>query len=163
MINLSNIDVLIFDFDGVLTNNLVYLSQDGVEIVACSRADGLAFDILRKLKKTTYILSTEKSLVVKARADKLKIPVIQGVENKVSGLQEIIKRENCKLEKILYVGNDLNDYQVIKLCGFSACPSDSHEEIKKIVNVVLKTSGGNGVVRELLEDIMGLDFVKILY
>ena len=163
MINIDDIDVFVFDFDGVLTNNLVYLDQNGKESVSCSRGDGLAFDVIRKLKKSAYILSTEKNTVVGARAKKLKITAIQGVENKVSGIQEIVRKENCSLEKILYIGNDLNDYRVMKICGFSACPADSHYKIKQISNIVLKTNGGYGVVRELLEDALGLDFIEILY
>jgi 3-deoxy-D-manno-octulosonate 8-phosphate phosphatase (KDO 8-P phosphatase) len=161
--NINSIDVFVFDFDGVLTNNMVYLDQNGKESVSCSRGDGLAFDALRKLKKTAYILSTEKNTVVSARAQKLQISVLQGAENKVSGIQEIIKKENCKLENILYVGNDLNDYRVMSICGFTACPADSHKKIKQISNIVLKTNGGCGVVRELLEDVLGLDFIEILY
>jgi len=161
--DINNIDVFVFDFDGVLTNNMVYLDQNGKESVSCSRGDGLAFDALRKLKKTAYILSTEKNTVVRARAQKLQISVLQGAENKVAGIQEIIKKENCKLENILYVGNDLNDYRVMDICGFTACPADSHKKIKQISSIVLKTNGGFGVVRELLEDVLGLNFIEILY
>jgi 3-deoxy-D-manno-octulosonate 8-phosphate phosphatase (KDO 8-P phosphatase) len=162
-ISLDNIDLFVFDFDGVLTNNLVQIDKNGKESVSCSRADGLAFDVLRKLNKPAYILSTEKNTVVSARAQKLQISVLQGAENKVAGIQAIIKKENYKLENILYVGNDLNDYRVMSICGFTACPSDSHDKIKQISNIVLKTNGGYGVVRELLEDVLGLDFIKILY
>jgi len=80
--SLSNIDIFKFDFDGVLTNNLVHTNQDGQEFVSCSRTDGLAFDAFRKLKKPSLILSTEKSLVVSARAKKLKIPCIHSVSDK---------------------------------------------------------------------------------
>jgi len=161
--DINNIDVFVFDFDGVLTNNMVYLDQNGKESVSCSRGDGLAFDALRKLKKTAYILSTEKNTVVSARAQKLQISVLQGAENKVAGIQEIVKKENCKLENILYVGNDLNDYRVMDICGFTACPADSHKKIKQISDIVLKTNGGCGVVRELLEDVLGLNLIEILY
>ena len=160
---LDDIDAFVFDFDGVLTNNLVYLNQEGVESVACSRADGLAFDVLRKLNKPAFILSTEKNLVVEERAKKLKIPAIQGVTDKVEAIKELAKEKKIHLNNILYVGNDLNDYEAMQLCGYTACPSDSHEIIKSIANIVLKTSGGNGVVRELLEDIFQLNFIKILY
>jgi 3-deoxy-D-manno-octulosonate 8-phosphate phosphatase (KDO 8-P phosphatase) len=161
--DIDNIKVFIFDFDGVLTNNKIYIDQNGKESVSCSRADGLAFDVLRKLKKPSYILSTEKNIVVSARAKKLQILALQGVQNKVSGIQEIIKKENCKLENILYIGNDLNDYRVMSICGFTACPADSHEKIKQISSIVLKTNGGFGIVRELLEEVFGLDFIEILY
>ena len=160
---LDDVDVFVFDFDGVLTNNMVYLDQNGKESVSCSRADGLAFDVLRKLNKPAYILSTEENTVVSARAKKLKITAVQGVKDKVSGMQKIVKKENCSLERVLYVGNDLNDYRVMGICGFSVCPADSHYKIKKISGIVLKTDGGQGIVRELLEDVLKLDFIEILY
>ena len=160
---LSNIDAIIFDFDGVLSNNLVFIDQNGKESVVCSRADGLAFDVLRKLGKPTYILSTEKNPVVSSRAAKLNIPVLQGVSDKKLAIKKLAESRKFNLKHILYVGNDLNDFHVMKLCGFSACPADSHPKIKEISDIVLKTSGGNGVVRELLEEILNLDFIKILY
>ena len=160
---LDDIDALVFDFDGVLTNNFVYLNQEGVESVACSRADGLAFDVLRKLNKPTFILSTEKNSVVTMRAKKLKIPAIQGVSDKVEAIKELADKKKYNLKSILYVGNDLNDYLVMQLCGYSACPADSHPKIKHISDICLNTNGGNGVVRELLEEVLNIDFIKILY
>ena len=162
-ISLDVIDVFVFDFDGVLTNNLVHLDQHGTEWVSCSRADGLAFDALRKLNKPTYILSTEVNPVVTARAKKLKIPALQGVKNKASALKSLVEEKNYKMDSVLYIGNDLNDYNVIKACGFSVCPADSHPAIKDIVDVVLKTPGGMGVARELLEEVLSIDLIKLLY
>jgi YrbI family 3-deoxy-D-manno-octulosonate 8-phosphate phosphatase len=161
--NIDDIDVFVFDFDGVLTNNLVYLNQEGVESVVCSRADGLAFDVLRKLKKPTFILSTEKNSVVTMRAKKLKIQALQGIKNKADALSSLSESKGYDLGRILYVGNDLNDFNVMKICGYSACPIDSHIKIKELSNIVLNTRGGEGVVRELLEEVLNLDFIKILY
>jgi len=160
---LEDIDAFVFDFDGVLTNNLVHLDQDGRESVSCSRADGLAFDLLHKLNKSSFILSTEQNPVVTMRANKLKITAIQGVSDKVQSLKDLAKNNNYNLENILYVGNDLNDYLVMNICGHTACPIDSHPRIKEISNNVLHAKGGNGVVRELLEQVFKLDFIKILY
>ena len=162
-ISINDIDAFVFDFDGVLTNNLVHLNQDGQEWVSCSRADGLAFDVMRKLEKPSYILSTEKNPVVSARAKKLKIEALQGIKNKVDALSSLSKRKGYDLNKILYVGNDLNDFDVMKVCGYSVCPIDSHIMIKEISDIVLNTRGGEGVVRELLEEVLNLDFTKILY
>ena len=161
--NVNDIDVFIFDFDGVLTNNMVILDQNGKESVACSRSDGLAFDVLRRLKKPVYILSTEKNAVVSERAKKLKISVMRGVEDKIEGVKEIAKKENCSLKSVFYIGNDLNDYRVMSICGFTACPADSHHKIKQISSIILKTNGGCGVIRELLEEVLKVDFIKILY
>lgn len=160
---LDNIDALIFDFDGVLTNNFVHLDQNGLELVSCSRADGLAFDVLCKINKPTYILSTEKNPVVTARANKLNVPVLQGVKSKADKLRALSNEQGFKFENLLYVGNDLNDYRVMQLCGYTICPADSHEKIKKLASITLETKGGNGVVREILENVFGLDFLEILY
>jgi len=160
---LNDIDAFVFDFDGVLTNNLVQIDENGKESVGCSRADGLAFDVLRKLNKPAYILSTEKNLVVKARAKKLNIPAIQGVTDKVEAIKKLAADNSYSLKNILYVGNDLNDYLVMQLCGYSACPADSHLKIKSVSSIILSTNGGDGIVRELLEEELNLDFIKILY
>ena len=116
MISIDDVDLFVFDFDGVLTNNLVYLDQNQKEYVACNRADGLAFDVLRKLKKSTYILSTEKNKVVAARANKLGVPVIQGIDDKAKAITQLADNKGCELDRILYVGNDLNDYRVMQVC-----------------------------------------------
>jgi 3-deoxy-D-manno-octulosonate 8-phosphate phosphatase (KDO 8-P phosphatase) len=159
----KDISALVFDFDGVLTNNKVHIDDNGTESVTCNRSDGLAFDVLRKLNKPVYILSTEKSLVVTARAKKLRIVAVQGVDNKLHGIKKLAYEEGLDLNNILYVGNDLNDYKVMESCKYSACPSDSHKKIISISSLVLKSKGGDGVVRELLEDVFKLDFLKILY
>ena len=160
---LDEIDVFIFDFDGVLTNNLVHLDESGKEWVTCSRADGLAFDVLHKLKKPVFILSTERNPVVTARAKKLKVPVIQGITNKVNAFISLLETKGFDLNRVLYVGNDLNDYGVMQMCGYAICPADAHPRIKELAIVVLLSSGGTGVVRELLEDILELNFIEILY
>ena len=161
-ISLADIDAFIFDFDGVLTNNLVHLDNNGNEWVTCSRSDGLAFDTLRKLNQKVYILSTETNSVVAARAKKLQVPVIYGVADKVQSLEELASNENLNLKKVLYIGNDLNDFKVMQICGFSACPSDSHSKIQALAQIVLKSPGGQGVIRELLEDILGIAIEEIL-
>ena len=163
IINVNELDALVIDFDGVLTNDRVYLDENGVESVRCHRGDGLAFDVLRKLNIPAFILSTEKNSVVAMRAKKLKIQAIQGINNKVTALLSLIDTECFNIEKVLYVGNDLNDYRVMQLCGFTACPADSHEKIKQVSTVILKTNGGDGVVSELIEQVMDIDIVKIMY
>jgi len=88
---------------------------------------------------------------------------LQGIGNKSQALKNIANEKGYNLQNILYIGNDLNDYFAMQLCGYKACPIDSHKAIKSIATIVLKTKGGKGVVRELLEDILQIDFIKILY
>ena len=162
-VKLDEIDVFVFDFDGVLTNNKVYLDKSGKEFVSCSRSDGLAFDVLRLLKKPCFILSTETNPVVRARANKLKVKCFQGVKNKLTGLKEIIQKLNFDRKRVFFVGNDINDYHVMEFCGFSACPQDSHKKIKDIATFKCKTKGGEGVLQEILESIFEIDFLEVLY
>lgn len=162
-IALTAVDALVFDFDGVLTDNRVLVDSNGTEWISCNRADGLAFDVLRKIGIKTFIISTECNPVVTARGAKLGVPVVQGVSDKRSELVDLVTREGLDISRVLYVGNDLNDFRVMSLCGLSACPSDGHPRIKKLATVVLESAGGAGVVRELVEDVFGLDIVEILY
>jgi len=162
-LDINAIDVIIFDFDGVLTDNSVFLNNTGEEWVKCSRADGLAFDVLRKLSKSVFILSTEKNKVVSARAKKLKVEVIQSINNKLDAINLIMDQSNSSLDRVLYIGNDLNDFNIMKLCGYTACPNDSHVLIKNITQFVLNTRGGDGVAREIVEDVFCLNLLEILY
>lgn len=162
-ISINSIEAFVFDFDGVMTNNLVYVDDSGTESVCCNRADGLAFDVLNKLNKKSFILSSETNPVVRKRADKLKVPAIQGIKNKTIAIKKLANDNNFDLEKIFYVGNDLNDYNAMKACGFSACPANSHHKIKRISTFTLKVKGGDGVIRNLLEDVFNIDFIEILY
>jgi len=161
-INLNKLDAIILDFDGVLTDNRVFVSEDGKEFVSCSRSDGLAFDIINKLKIKTFILSTEKNKVVTERAKKINVPVIQSVVNKKNTLEMLAFKKKLRLDKVLYIGNDLNDYYAMKVCGFTACPSDSHKKIQEISTNILKTKGGYDVMRELVEEIFSLHVVDLL-
>ena len=162
-IAITDLDALVFDFDGVLTDNHVYVDAKGLESVRCSRADGLAFDALRTLSIRTVIISTETNPVVMQRAGKLQVPVMGGVADKLAVLQDYVREHGLDLSRVLYVGNDLNDLPAMKACGFSVCPADSHNNVKESASIVLQTRGGEGVVRELLEEVMGLDIGRILY
>ena len=163
MPKISQIDTFIIDFDGVLTDNSVYVCEDGNESVRCSRGDGLAIQVLKKLNKEIFILSTEENKVVSLRAKKLRVDVIQGVANKHLTLTNFASQKKINLKKTLYIGNDLNDYHAMNLCSLKICPSDSHQKIKDISDFVLKSGGGQQVLREVLEDIFKIDILGILY
>ena len=150
----DSLDCIIIDFDGVLTDDRVWVDQDGREMVCCSRRDGLGFDILRQSGLKLFILSTETNPVVSQRAAKLKVPAIQGCADKAQALTELAAKEGIDLSRTLYVGNDLNDLAAIRLCGYSACPADAHPAIKNAVTFVLATSGGQGVIRDIVEDLL---------
>lgn len=154
---------LIVDFDGVLTDNKVYLNDQGEEFVTCSRSDGIAFDALRHLNINTIILSTEKNNVVSSRAEKLQVQCYQGVKNKKEKLTSLINKFNIRKDEVIFVGNDINDINAMSLCGLTFCPVDSHEKLKAKARVILETKGGEGVMREILEIHFKLDLYEILY
>ena len=133
-----------------MTNNMVFLSQNGEEMVQVNRADGLGVSEIKKLGIKQIIISTEKNPVVTSRAKKLDIPCFQGVENKLNVLLKYCQLNEIDLDDIIYVGNDINDKDAMEVAGTTFCPSDAHESIKEISTYKLKNKGGEGVVRELL-------------
>ena len=148
---IQNVKTIIFDFDGVMTDNTVIVDQNGKESVTVSRADGLGIGILKKLGYTLLILSSEANSVVHVRANKLGIECIQGADNKGEILKDYAKKVEAQLNEIMYVGNDLNDIPAMEIVGLSVCPNDAHNCARKIADIVLKSRGGNGVVRELAD------------
>jgi 3-deoxy-D-manno-octulosonate 8-phosphate phosphatase (KDO 8-P phosphatase) len=157
---IEDLEAIVLDFDGVLTDNKVYVDQDGREMVCCNRSDGLAFDVLKKTKLHLFILSTEKNPVVLQRGKKLGIPVYQGINDKSLALNELSQKEGFSLSKTLFIGNDLNDYQAMIQCGYKACPKDSHFKIIEIASIHFESLGGEGVVRELVEDVLKIDLLN---
>jgi YrbI family 3-deoxy-D-manno-octulosonate 8-phosphate phosphatase len=151
MADKSNIKFIVYDFDGVMTNNKVLVDQYGHESVLVNRADGLAVAEIKKLGINQIINSTEQNPVVSTRAEKLGIPSSQGIDNKRDFLVEHCQNNEIDLEQVAYVGNDINDKEAMEIVGYTFCPADAHNSIKSISDHVLKTKGGNGVIRELLD------------
>lgn len=145
----NEFDLLVYDFDGVMTNNKFTLNPDGGESVILSRADGLAISQFKKFGIKQIILSTEKNPIVKLRSKKLNIDCYNSIGNKKIFLKKYIIKNNIK-KKICYIGNDINDIQAAKLCDLIICPLDSYEEFKKISHIVVNKKGGDGVLREVL-------------
>ena len=134
-----------------MTDNKVYIDQNGNEMVQVSRSDGLGVAEIKKMEIKQIIMSTEVNPVVLQRANKLKIPCLQGLENKKDALLDYSKKNDIDLKKVAYVGNDTNDMGAMEIVGFSFCPKDSHENIKEIADHILSRNGGDGVIRELLD------------
>ena len=150
-IKLSDLDLIVYDFDGVMTDNRVLVLDNGREAVFCNRSDGLAVGLIRKQGVRQIILSTEENSVVSARAKKLKLECIQGVADKKKALRNYCENKKYNFAKVLYIGNDLNDLEVMKGVGFPVAPSDACAEIKKIAKLILPQKGGKGVLRGLLK------------
>lgn len=148
---LQDLDLIVFDFDGVMTDNTVFVLEDGRETVRCNRADGLGCDILRDAGMAMLILSTEANPVVARRAEKLRLPVNHGVGDKGARLGEILAERQIDPLRVAYVGNDLNDKSAMELVGWPMAPRDAHPRILAITRYVIDKPGGGGVVRELAE------------
>jgi 3-deoxy-D-manno-octulosonate 8-phosphate phosphatase (KDO 8-P phosphatase) len=161
--DIYKIKLIVLDFDGVLTNNKVYINEHGEEFVSCSRGDGIAFDALRKLQIETIILSTESNKVVSSRAKKLQVEAIQNIANKRDKLLEIIEQRQLNKDEVIFVGNDVNDIDAMTMCDISFCPSDSHYLVKNTARIVLDAKGGNEIMREIIEKHFSVNIYVLLY
>ncbi len=152
--HISDIDLLLFDFDGVMTDNRVWLSGDGTEVVVCSRADGWGLDLLRPTGLKMAIVSTEANPVVRARAAKLKMPVIHGIKDKGDAVRQMVEEAGITLERVGFVGNDTNDMPALRIVGWPMCPLDSHPEVRASARWIINANGGYGVVRLLADTLL---------
>jgi N-acylneuraminate cytidylyltransferase len=142
--------ILFTDFDGCLTDDRVWLNQDGEEFVATNRKDGLAVKRLKNLGIQVVITSTETNKVVLARGNKMGVEVLQGLSDKAESIEQFLEQNGFSWEDVWYIGNDINDLGAIRKAKFSICPSDAVKAVKKEVDLKLKTKGGYGVLSELV-------------
>ena len=147
----DKVDLIVLDFDGVLTDNSVYVFEDGREAVRCTRADGMGCDLLRAEGIELLILSTEENPVVTARARKIKVAVHQGIRDKGAALSALLDEKKIDPARVLYVGNDVNDLGALALVGWPVAPADAHPDVLAIARQVTATRGGEGVVREIAD------------
>ena len=150
---MDSIKLLVYDFDGVMTDNKVYVDQLGNEMVQVNRADGLGVSEIKKLGLKQIILSTETNPVVRMRAKKLRLTCLHSVKNKAKTLSDYCRNQQISFNEVAYVGNDINDLEVMKLVGTTFCPADAHVSIKEISQYILKSKGGEGVSREIFDKI----------
>lgn len=142
--------IIFTDFDGCLTDDRVWLNQDGEEFVAANRKDGLALNKLKKWGIPVVITSTETNKVVSARAQKLGIVALQGLADKAEAIENYLSKINLTWEDTWYIGNDVNDLEAIRGAKFGICPHDAVKAVKKEVDLILKTDGGYGILSELV-------------
>ena len=147
----QNIELIIFDFDGVFTDNSVFIDQNGIESVRCSRSDGLGLRRLDEIDVHYCIVSTETNPVVTTRAEKLNIPVSQGHADKLPIVREIVNTKKIKMENVVYVGNDINDLDCLKEVGLPIVVADAFSEVVEAAKYRTKKLGGYGAVREVCD------------
>jgi len=155
----QKVELLVMDFDGVLTDNRVWVDEQGHESVASNRSDSLGLNNLRaQTKVQTLVISKEVNLVVTARCSKIKLECLQAVDDKPALLAKVMKERGIDPEHVIYMGNDTNDLPCFPLVGYAVAPADAHPEVLLGVDHVTSLSGGRGAVRELCDLI--LDKVK---
>lgn len=147
----KKIKLIVFDFDGVFTDNRVLVLQDGTEGVFCSRADGIGLELLRRMGLHLLVFSTENNPVVGMRCRKLKIPYLQGIQNKKEILIKEAEKHKVHLSEIAYIGNDINDLGCLSIVGFPVCVADAHPSVRKVAIFKTKEKGGYGAVREFCD------------
>jgi YrbI family 3-deoxy-D-manno-octulosonate 8-phosphate phosphatase len=149
--DMSKIRLVAFDFDGVFTDNLVYIFQDGSEAVRCSRADGMGLMKLKQLGFEVLVISTETNPVVTARCDKLHVQCVQGCEDKRAALEEISHRLGISLEEVAFVGNDTNDLTCLTSVAVPIVVQDAHPDVIPYARYITEAKGGRGAVREICD------------
>jgi N-acylneuraminate cytidylyltransferase len=150
----KQVDLLVFDFDGVMTDDRVWVDQDGHESVAANRQDGLGIAMLQKAGIPMLVLSTEANPIVTARCSKLGLTVIQGVTDKSSSLQALLAERKLDPSHVVYLGNDINDLPCFPWVGCAVVVADAHPDVLSHADLVLSQSGGRGAVRELCDKII---------
>ena len=149
---LKNIRLLISDVDGVLTDGGMYYSEKGEILKKFNAKDGMGVEILLSSKVKTVLLTRENSSIVKKRGAKIKAAATYiGTFNKELQLHKICKKFQVSPTEIAYIGDDLNDSEIMKLVGFAATPSDGIKDLRKIVDYVCRNNGGNGAFREIAD------------
>jgi N-acylneuraminate cytidylyltransferase len=152
---LARARLVVFDFDGVMTDNRVWVDAAGRESVACDRSDGHGVRMLREAGLSLAVLSTEENEVVAARCQKLRLPVRQGLgDDKGRALADLARAEGVPLDEVVFVGNDVNDLDCLRMAGLAVVPADAHPEARAAARLVLRRRGGHGAVRELADALL---------
>lgn len=150
-VEFSKIKFIVFDFDGVFTDNSVIVDQNGREAVVCNRSDGIGLSRLKEIGVESMILSAEKNEVINRRAEKLDIYCVNKSKNKFIQLKKEINKRKISPEKVAYVGNDINDIECLKLVGLPIVVANAHKDVIKFGKYKTKLGGGQGAVREICD------------
>ena len=158
----TKLKYLFLDFDGVLTNNSVYTDSKGNEYIQSSKSDSIYVELYSYIGVNLLVISSEKNQSVKMRCKKMKLKCFNGIKDKKVFLEKYIKKNSIQINNCGYVGNDLNDFESLKMFSYRFCPSDSNPIIKKICNYRLRSPGGGYILREIFEKFFKLNSKKLL-
>lgn len=154
---LKKIKLVLTDVDGVLTDGGMYYSKDGEFLKKFNTRDAMGMELLLDFDIKTIMLTRENSSVVKARAKKIKVSELySGILDKKQFLKKVLKKYNVKTNQVAYIGDDVNDLEIMKIVGFSCSPNNAIKSVQKISNFVCKVNGGDGAFREFAELIISV-------
>ena len=151
MIVLTAVRFAVFDFDGVFSDNRVWTNDRGEESVACFRGDTMGLRRLDEVGVEYLILTSETNDAVAARARKMRVDIIKGVEDKLPVLRSEVERRGVSLAETSYLGNDVNDAECLAVVGLPVVPADAWAEVVPLARIVLERDGGRGCVREFCD------------
>ncbi|MGW0464209.1 cytidylyltransferase domain-containing protein [Streptomyces sp. NPDC003027] len=152
---IDDVDAVVLDFDGTQTDDRVHIDGEGREFVSVHRGDGLGIAALRRAGLPLLILSTEQNPVVAARARKLKIPVLHGIDRKDLALKQWCEEQGIDPQRVLYAGNDVNDLPCFHLVGWPVAVGSAHDSVRAAARAVTVTPGGSGAIREIAAWLLG--------
>lgn len=141
------------DVDGTMTDASMYYTEDGIELKKFNFRDGMGFKLLKDAGIKTAIITSENTSIVKKRADKLKVDYLSmGTWSKLEFIKNICNELNWTLDEVAYIGDDINDFELLSAVKYKACPADAVNKIKAIPNIkILRAKGGEGALREFIE------------
>ena len=151
------IKLFVMDVDGTLTDGKIYISNNGEAMKAFSAHDAVGVRMLPSHNITPVIITGRKSEIVKIRAKEMNMDlsfVFQNVNSKLEKLNQILEDNNILPEEVAYIGDDINDLECFKICGFTACPKDAVDAIKKESTYISKNNAGDGAVRDIIEHLI---------
>jgi YrbI family 3-deoxy-D-manno-octulosonate 8-phosphate phosphatase len=151
----TRIKLMVYDFDGVMTDNRALLFPDGREAVFVNRSDGLAVGRITALGIPQVIISTEANEIVRTRAAKLQLPVHHNVGDKLACLRQVIAAHQASPDTTVYIGNDTNDLEAMQYVAWPIAPRDAHQDVLAAARIVTNARGGEGVIREILDLLTG--------
>jgi YrbI family 3-deoxy-D-manno-octulosonate 8-phosphate phosphatase len=153
---IKKISLFTLDFDGVFTDNRVFIDENGKETVVCDRSDSLGLKRLREKRPdvTVIVISKETSRVVRARCDKLKITCYTGIDDKLTTFQKIIAEMKMEPGQVAYMGNDVNDLECMTYAGIGVAVADSDPKVLAVADYITRKNGGRGAIREFIDIVL---------
>ena len=161
--SLKRVRLFATDVDGVLTDAGMYYSESGDELKKFNTRDGMGIKLLQRAGLITALITMEETKLVTRRAEKLAIPEVhQGARDKLAVMREMVARHGLTLQEVAYIGDDVNDLEVLNAVGFGAAPADALPAVRSAVDYVCRQKGGEGAVRELADLILAAQTAKVV-